>query len=459
MTSQAQIVNDPREFARVFLKILDKQKCMVPFQWNMAQADFHAKRTGRDIILKARQLGFSTAIQGEMFRRTVTSTRSTITLAHDDTTTGLLRRMADRFYEHCKFNDIQPVRKYSNAGLTTYPEFYSEAIIAKAGSQDVGRGATLTDFHGSEVAFWPDAEKIISGAMQGGSPDVVLESTPNGAQGYFYEKCMDGGGIWTLHFYPWWWDASYTLDGGDIFYTDEEQALASDHSLTAGQIRWRRVKVKELGRLFVQEYPEDPISCFLTSGNSYFGDLSGIFTAPLEPDYQEGHRYTAGLDFGQANDYTALIVIDRTAKQMVDLLRVNHLEWAEIRNRIKGVYNKWRLSGLLAESNSIGGVNIEQMQKDGMRIQPFVTTNQSKADIMSDLNEALHAGGLRLQNEQVLRHELNTFVADQTSSGLWRLAAEGEGHDDTVIALALANQTAGNGWLEYVRLQAEGINP
>ena len=441
MTTPAQVANDPRLFAATFLKILDKRKELVPLHWNAAQADFHAKRTGRDLILKARQLGFSTYIQAEMFRRTVTSTRSTITLAHDDTTTGLLRRMADRYYEHCRFNDIQPARRYANAGLTTYPELNSEAIIAKAGSQDVGRGATLTDFHGSEVAFWPDAEKIISGAMQGGNPDVILESTPNGAQGYFYEKCMDGGGIWTLHFYPWWWDAEYILDGEPIIRTDEEMVLSAKHNLSDGQIRWRRVKQRELGRLFIQEYPEDPISCFLTSGNSYFGNLAGVFTAPADATWQEGHKYSAGLDFGQANDYTVMIVIDRTANVMVDLLRVNRLEWAEIRARIKQVYNKWKLPNLLAESNSIGGVNIEQMQADKLIVQPFATTNQSKADIMSDLNESLHAGGLKLLDESVLRHELNTFVATQTGSGLWKLAAEGEGHDDTVIALALANQS------------------
>ena len=459
MTSPSDVANDSQLFASTFLRILDKDEKLIPFRWNRVQRHFHEHKTGRDLVLKSRQLGISTYEQGDIFHDLVTKTTRAITLSHDDTTTQILRQTVERFWSHCRFNDIQPSRKYANATMTTFPDFDSMHVIGTAGNTEVGRGGSYSRFHGSEVAKWKDAGKLLAGAMQGGRPAVVLESTPNGTQGAFYELCMDGGGIWTLHFYPWWWDASYTLDGGDIFYTDEEQALVTKRSLTAGQIRWRRVKVKELGRLFVQEYPEDPISCFLTSGNSYFGDLSGIFTAPLEPDYQEGHRYTAGLDFGQANDYTALIVIDRTAKQMVDLLRVNHLEWAEIRNRIKGVYNKWRLSGLLAESNSIGGVNIEQMQKDGMRIQPFVTTNQSKADIMSDLNEALHAGGLRLQNEQVLRHELNTFVADQTSSGLWRLAAEGEGHDDTVIALALANQTAGNGWLEYVRLQAEGINP
>ena len=156
-----QVVNDPESFAHHFLKIRNKEKHLVPLVWNRAQADFHSKRTGRDLILKARQLGFSTYVQGELFRREVTSTRTTITLAHDAETTQKLRRMADRFWSHCKFNAIQPARKYANATLATYPEFDSTAVIATAGNVEVGRGDTYTDLHGSEVAFWPDRKSVV----------------------------------------------------------------------------------------------------------------------------------------------------------------------------------------------------------------------------------------------------------------------------------------------------------
>ena len=159
----------------------------------------------------------------------------------------------------------------------------------------------------------------------------------------------------------------------------------------------------------------------------------------VQTPWQEGHRYIAGLDFGQTNDYTALIVIDHSANQMVDFLHINKLEWAEQRRRIVEVCKNWNVQTLVAESNSIGSVNIEALMNNGVNIRPFQTTNASKAEIMSDLYESLH-NGLQLQDISVLKHELNTFVSTQTSSGVWRLAAEGDGHDDTVIALALANQ-------------------
>ena len=439
MLTPLQIANDPRLFSRAFLRILDKDKKLLPFVWNKAQRHFQANRTGRDLILKARQLGFSTLIQGEMFRKTVTSTQTTITLAHDAETTQKLRRMADRFYEHCKFGDVQPLRKYANATLATYPEFDSTATIATAGNVETGRGDTYTELHGSEVAFWKDAERNVAGAMQGGSPNVVLESTPNGAQGFFYDKCMEalsGNSIWKLHFYTWWWDDNYRIVNDEsITYTDEEALLVKRHGLDASQIKWRRAKVQELGRLFIQEYPEDAVSCFLTSGNSYFGDLSGVFTAPPNAEYIEGHEYIAGLDFGQT-DYTAMPVFDKTTKQQVDLLHINKTEWSEQRNRIKQVYDKWHLKSVLAEKNSIGSVNIEALREIGVYAIPFETTNESKAAIMSNMHELLH-NGWKLLDIPVQKHEFNTFVSSQLPSGAWRLAADGDGHDDTVMGCGI----------------------
>jgi hypothetical protein len=354
--------------------------------------------------------------------------------------------MAERFYDNCKFNDIQPQRKYANSTLATYPEFDSTAIIATAGNVQSGRGDTYTMMHGSEVAFWKDAEKIVAGAMQGGSPDVILESTPNGAQGFFYDKCMEalsGNSIWRLHFYSWFWDDNYRIVSDDIItYTDEEAALVAKHGLDQAQIKWRREKIRELGRLFIQEYPEDEISCFLTSGNSYFGDLSNVFTAPANAEYIEGHDYYAGLDFGQTKDFTAMPVFDKTTRRQVDLLHINNLEWSEIRNRIKKMSDKWHLRSILAEKNSIGIVNIEALQALGLPVQAFETTNESKAVIMSNMNEALHFGGWKLLDIPIQKHELNTFVATQLPSGAWRLAADGDGHDDIVIGDALGIKLA-----------------
>ena len=142
-------------------------------------------------------------------------------------------------------------------------------------------------------------------------------------------------------------------------------------------------------------------------------------------------------------------VFDATVKQQVDLLHINNMEWAEIRNRIKQTADKWHIRQILAEKNSIGVVNIEALQALGLPVFPFETTNDSKAGIMSNMNEAIHNGGWKLMDVPIQKHEMNTFVATQLPSGAWRLAADGDGHDDIVIGNALGISAATNdeNWL------------
>src|SRR5690606_34944342 len=137
-------------------------------------------------------------------------------------------------------DDKRPPRGLDNATTTSYPLTGSEVLIATAGSKNKGRAGTYSRVHGSEVAFWTDAAATMAGLMQGvpTGGEIILESTPNGAQGWFYERCMealDGNSIWTLHFYPWWCDKTYSiaLEPDEVLTLEpEEKALVERHGLT-----------------------------------------------------------------------------------------------------------------------------------------------------------------------------------------------------------------------------------
>src|SRR5882762_11965765 len=76
----------------------------------------------------------------------------------------------------------------------------------------------------------------------GAGRKIVLESTPNGAGGLFYEEWQraDDTG-YTRHFFPWWFDAAYVLvPGADFAATEEEAQLAALRGLKIEQIAWRR---------------------------------------------------------------------------------------------------------------------------------------------------------------------------------------------------------------------------
>lgn len=432
------------------LYVLDKDQLQVQYIPKPAQADYLAHRTNRDIILKSRQIGISTGIQAELFRAALTRTARIGVLAHEDQTTQKLRDMQQFFYDTLP-EHLRPKRAINNATRTYYPDTRSMIYTATAGNTSAGRGGTYSHVHCSEVAFYRDAEKIVAGLLQGVPSDgyVVLESSPNGSTGYFYELVQDslaGRNDWALHFYPWWWEVEYRLplDAGEtLTYTDEETALVNAHGLEPEQIKWRRAKQRELKRLFPQEYPEDVHSCFLTSVTGYFSSIAHyehIFTAPTDAAPQAGHEYVAGLDFAQTEDFTALSVIDATTNQEVDLLRVNRLPWGDIRNRIIEVCNRWNVSLLYAESNSIGAPNIEALREaaPALRVVPFQTTAKSKPAIVNGLYAALDDDGLLLLPDAAGRQELGQFTASQTAAGNWQYEAANGGHDDTVIARMLA---------------------
>lgn len=360
--------------------------------------------------------------------------------------------MVERFYDHFPtIEGIRPERTLANARISTYTDSDSEAVTATAGSRNTGRGSTNTHIHGSEVGFWKDADSILAGLLQAGDPAAVLESTANGAQGRFYEMCMealDGAGVWTLHFYTWWWEARYRrpLEPGEVLvYTPEEMLLVEQHGLVPEQIKWRRYKIAEIGaRLFQQEYAEDPRTCFLMSGVSYFGDVSEAFSAPLKAEPVKGKKYAAGLDFAQSNDYTVLIIVDVQTLQQVAMYRANQQSWADMRAEVVRLAKYWNNAQVLAEWNSIGSVNIELLRSAGVEITPFMTTDISKPPLIQGLKFGLTEGGLTLQDavtekgERPLKSELQTFISQQTPKGAWQYQAQSGAHDDTVISLALA---------------------
>lgn len=424
---------------------MDKRDRVIPLIHNSMQSHYLSNRTPRDLILKARQIGFSTAIQGEMFRYVVTRPSRTLTLANDDDNTQKLRRMANRFYDNLPI-DFRPERALANASITTYPGFGSEAMIATAGNKNAGRAGSYRFIHCSEGAFYPDLQSIIASALQAGSPQwVAIESTPNGAQGYFYELCMEalsGDSVWKLHFYTWFDNIEYQIplsDGEQLVYTEDEAVLVDKHNLTPQQIKWRRAKQKELGYLFRQEYPEDPVTCFLTSGNGVFGNFEHALYTPSIAVWIDGHVYVAALDFGQENDYTALSIVDITDNREVYLNRWRQMPWADIRRHVLDACEYWHVDELYPERNSASS-NIENLESDiqarGLKIDlvPFAMTNDRKSSMVGQLYTGIHEGDYKLLDIDWATAEMRQFVSKQTPLGAWTYGGENNSHDDSVVA-------------------------
>ena len=106
--------------------------------------------------------------------------------------------------------------------------------------------------------------------------------------------------------------------------------------------------------------------------------------------------------------------------------------------RLKVLSEQWQPEQIIAEQNSIGQPIIEQLTRDGLRIDSFTTTNASKAQVIDALALAFEREDIRILNDPVMIGELVAYQAERLPSGLLRYGAPSGHHDDTVMALAIA---------------------
>jgi len=85
---------------------------------------------------------------------------------------------------------------------------------------------------------------------------------------------------------------------------------------------------------------------------------------------------------------------------------------------------------------------IEQLRADGFPVRPFMTTHQSKSQVIDDLALAFEQDMIRILNDPVLVNELEAYEYHRTPSGLLSYGAPPNLHDDCVISLALAYHAA-----------------
>lgn len=277
------------------LKIKSKGGDIIPLKFNRAQQYVHdrleeqRKRTGkiRAILLKARQQGFSTYIGARYFHRTSLNRGiQTFILTHEQDATDNLFGMVERFLSH---TPLKPSTGASNAKELAFDKLDSGYSIGTAGTKAVGRSKTIQLFHGSEVAFWPNAAGHFAGVVQA-VPDlpgteIILESTAHGVGGEFHERWQQaeaGVGDYIAIFVPWYWSPEYRRPVDVAFdLTDEESEYAEMHSLDLEQMAWRRAKMAELKDplLFKQEYPATADEAFQTTGHDSFIKPEAVLAA------------------------------------------------------------------------------------------------------------------------------------------------------------------------------------
>lgn len=459
------------------LKIRDKQGRLVPIVPNRAQKEF-ARRCGRkNIVLKARQLGMTTYVAARFFLRTITTPGTlSVQVAHDQRSAEEIFRIVHRFLENLP-EEMRGALETSRANVRqiVFPRLDSEYRVESAADPNAGRGLTIQNLHCSEVARWPrNAEETLASLRAAVPPggEVVLESTPRGSGGTFYDEWQRAAVTgYVQHFYPWWWEPQYRRD--DVVVEElsaEECDLMQEHGLTLAQIAFRRETRANFGVRAVEEFAEDAETCFRASGECVF-DLETVESRmrqrpePIEirdngrlqiwwpavrasREYCEddrnrrGRRYIIGVDpagGGTEGDYACAQVIERsTGMQCAELY--GHFTPRDLAVQVATLSKEYDGALIAVERNNHGHAVLAHLLNDGRenvycsgKQAGWLTTAVSRPRMIENFGAVLMAAPELFSSVRLLQ-ECRTFVRQSDGT----TGAMSGSHDDAVMAMAVA---------------------
>ena len=205
--------------------------------------------TGRDIILKARQQGFSSLILAIYTADFLLkeNNRSIIIADNSDNARELLSRVKLFLKSYEEINKVKIPLKYDTKYELYLEKQNNRYTIGTSRNVTMGRSKTINNLHLSEFAFYDHPDEILKGAVQAVVPDgrVIIETTANGFNFFkdFWEQCKANERAFKPLFY-----------GAKGFYTEA----------------FLKNKEQELGRSYKQEYPNTDLEAFIASGSNYF---------------------------------------------------------------------------------------------------------------------------------------------------------------------------------------------
>jgi len=409
-----------------------------------------------------------------------------VQVAHDQESAEAIFEIVHRFWENLP-ESVQSgalLRSRANVRQMVFPRLDSEYRVATAGDPDAGRGLTIQNLHCSEVARWPRGGVETLASLRAAVPEtgeIVLESTPNGAGGIFYDEWQHAEHTgYTRHFFPWWYDESYRLPppANLLPLTPEEEDLMQRAGLDHEQIAWRRLNRAQMRGLASQEYAEDPVSCFRASGQCVF-DLAAIDRAlaascPSVQITDNGHltiwfppqpqrEYIIGVDpagGGSDGDFSCAEVIERGSGLQCAELH-GHFPPLELANRLIALGNKFNHALLVVERNNHGHAvlahlrDYENLFCEGNKAG-WLTSAATRPEMLENLAAILIANPALFHSSRLLT-ECRTFIRHKDGS----CSASTGAHDDCVMAMSIAlaarqrfiSYVEGHGFSRAVKLE------
>jgi len=492
-----KLLDDFGFYAKKALKIRTKEGEVVNLRLNEAQTrllelinkQYEAEGKVRVIILKARQMGLSTAVGGWMYWWVSQHTaQKALVVTHHAESTKALFDLTKRYYDNTP-DALKPSTKYASRRELKFDKLDSGYAVATAGGEGIARGETITVAHLSELAFWPksSAQANLNGVLQAipntKGTAIFVESTANGVSGEFYnlwQGAVRGENGFIPIFLPWFIQSEYREPVPAAFErTPEEEKLVADYDLDDEQLMFRRRKVANSGvDLFRQEYPSNADEAFLTTGRPVFNstqiadlirqapdpiETRGLVNDSIELDargeltvyrpHDPSETYYIGADVAmgvRGGDYSVAQVLDSKKRQVAVWRGHIHPDFYATTLYHLGLY--YNTARIAVESNNHGILTCTRLGKDMAypnfytetvydKVEDketinlgFRTTVKTKPLIIDQLRASFRDEEIEVYDKTTLR-EHQTYIVTETGN----MEAEEGCFDDTVMSLAIAN--------------------
>ena len=248
----------------------------------------------RIIVLKARQLGISTAIEALIYAITSQlENQNSLIIADDKDGSNYIFEMSKLYQEKCPAH-LKPDEKKSNEKKLEFDGTHSQILIDTANNTEAGRKFTFRTVHLSEYAFFKRAKELMLGLSHSvpvlPRTIIIKETTANGFNFFKdeWDEAVNGETDYIPIFIPWYWDEDYRMSVPDGFkigdpalgeiakdeYVLYKQIEAEGFDNIEERLNWRRWDIRNScdGKVekFQQENPSTPEEAFMATGACFF---------------------------------------------------------------------------------------------------------------------------------------------------------------------------------------------
>lgn len=500
----AEVLCDLPSFGSL-VEIPTKDRGKVAFDydsWHPEQRRFERERTGRDVVLKPRQIGFSTIelARDLQFARTHEGVQVLVVVHNDAAKVELFSRVHIMVRALERLHLLPEPKEATKTGFR-WDDVDSSIKIIEAGkdaksASDKGRSGTIHRLHCTEVAFYREpGETMVALLAAADRAEVVIESTANGTGTWFHD-CVTQAQAGTFedyafHFYPWLDHPDYVADPRAYstppatrrhrYWEDKIRALGASER----QIAWWRKTVSRPGGIdkALREYPCTPEAAFTESAQSWLEPeaidaLRSAVTDPVDTRRvhrtarpcgplriyehpEEGASYILFADpsEGVGNNEAAVCVIEHRTARVVACWHDNRTKPGEFGHIVAAIgrfynhalvaveRNAWR--GGKGDSSEGGRTTLLVLERDerypSRRLYRdangelgWATTGKSRPLIFGDLQRAIDDEGATTPDRKTVDEAANLVMRDNRIEARRKRGLRGD--DGLFIAWGAARQ-------------------